>query len=252
LGVELDFGYPWWLSYGHLVIALPAIALTGFAGWQKWPRWSVAVFGVLALWASVAFLLIHFGVNINSRATLPTESFLSQGYGKVLDLGAGTGRSSIMVLAARPQASLVALDLFATSFEGHFGKGLSPQERLKRNLVAAGVEGRTTIETSDMRKLRFGDGSFDALVSSYAVDHLNREGVGQALAEAARVVKPGGDFLLSLVSNDRWVKFAFGPLLSHGGTRGREWWTTKLREAQFEVVETGNSPATLWLLARRR
>ena len=51
------------------------------------------------------------------------------------------------------------------------------------------------------------------------------------------MVKPGGDFLLILVANDRWAKLAFGPMLTHGGTRGREWWTGGLRDAGFAVVE---------------
>jgi len=247
----LDFGYPWWLSYGHLVLLAPALAGLLFGYIRKWSRWLVILFGALALWSSVAFLLVRFGVDINGRTALPTNSFLQAGTGRVLDLGAGTGRSSIMVLAARPQATLVALDLFADSFERHFGPGESPQERLLRNLKAAGVEQRATIQTSDMRKLPFEAASFDAIVSSYAIDHLNREGINQTLAEAARVVKPGGEFLLMLIANDRWVKFVFGPLLSHGPTHGPTWWKERLKEAGFQVVEEGTSPATLYFLLRR-
>ena len=62
-----------------------------------------------------------------------------------------------------------------------------------------------------MRKLPFGPAAFDAVVSAYAIDHLNR----QALAEAARVLKPGGDLPLIIIANEKWAKFAFGPLLSH-------------------------------------
>ncbi len=137
------------------------------------------------------------------------------------------------------------------SFEAHFGPGDSPQQRLLQNLKAAGVDQRASIATADMRKLPFEDGSFDAIVSSYAVDHLNREGINQTLGEAARVLKPGGDFLLMLVANDRWVKFAFGPLLSHGGTRGPAWWEARVKEAGFQVLEQGTTPATLYFLLRR-
>jgi arsenite methyltransferase len=247
----LDFGYPWWLNYGHLAIAVPAIALLLAGSLRRWSKWAILALGLIALWSSVVFLLIHFGLGINTIAPLPTQAFLRSGTGRVLDLGAGTGRSSIMVLTARPQATLVASDLFGDSFDQHFGHGEGPQQRLVRNLKAAGVEQRATIATADMRKLPFESGSFDAIVSSYAVDHLNRDGIKQALSEAARVVKPGGDFLLVLVSNDKWAKLAFGPLLSHGGTRGREWWIARLQESGFQVLENGTSPATLYLLARR-
>jgi SAM-dependent methyltransferase len=248
---QIDFGYPWWLSYGHLAVfgVFAAGLFLGYA--RRWSKWLMIVLGALALWSATAFLLIHFGLDINGRASLPTQNFLRSGTGRVLDLGAGTGRSAIMVLAARPQATLVASDLFGDSFERHFGPGESPQQRLLRNLKAAGVDQRASIVLADMRKLPFEAGSFDAIISSYAVDHLNREGIDQALGEAARVLKPGGDFLLVLVANDRWVKFAFGPLLSHGGTRGSAWWGARVKEAGFQVVEEGTSPATLYFLLRR-
>jgi len=251
VNAHLDFGYPWWLSYGHLAVLAPSVAglLLGYS--RKWSKWPMFFLGVLTLWSTAAFLLIHFGLDINGRASLPTQNFLRSGTGRVLDLGAGTGRSSIMVLTSRPEATLVASDLFGASFDAHFGSGESPQQRLLRNLKAAGVDQRASIVTADMRKLPFEAASFDAIVSSYAVDHLNREGVNQALAEAARVLKPGGDFLLMLVANDRWVKFAFGPLLAHGGTRGSAWWAARAKEAGFQVLEEGTSPATLYFLLRR-
>jgi ubiquinone/menaquinone biosynthesis C-methylase UbiE len=248
---HLDFGYPWWLSYGHLVVfaVFAAVLLLGIR--RKWSKGPMICLGAVTLWAAAAFLLIRFGFDVNGPAALPTQSFLRSGTGRVLDIGAGTGRSSIMVLTARPQATLVASDLFGESFEHHFGSGESPQQRLLNNLKAAGVDQRASIETADMRKLPFQPDSFDALVSAYAVDHLNREGISQALGEAARVLKPGGDFLLILVNNDGWAKFAFGPLLSHGGTRSPAWWAARAKEAGFQIVEEGTTPATMYFLLRR-
>ncbi|MDQ6664261.1 MAG: class I SAM-dependent methyltransferase [Acidobacteriota bacterium] len=198
-----------------------------------------------------ASLAVRFVINVNGRAVLPTQNFLASGRGRVLDMGAGTGRSSIMVLEARPKTTLVALDLFGRSYEEHFGTGSSPQERLLANLKAAGVERRVAIQTGDMRKLPFEPAAFDAIVSSYAVDHLNREGVQKSLAEAARVLKPGGELLLMLIAKDPWLQFTFGPLLLHGGTRGTTWWTDRVQEAGFQIVEHGMCPATLYLLARK-
>jgi ubiquinone/menaquinone biosynthesis C-methylase UbiE len=247
----LDFGYPWWLTYGHLVVLVPAAAMLLLAYVRKWSKWPRLVLGILVLWSASAFLVMRVAFDVNGRTSLPTQSFLHSGTGRVLDLGAGTGRSSIMVLQSRPQATLVALDLFGNSFERHFGQGVSPQERLLANLQAAGVERRATIQAADMRKVPFEPAAFDAIVSAYAIDHLNREGIQQALSEAARVVRPGGDFLLILVANDPWAKFAFGPLLSHGGTRGADWWAARLQEAGFQVVEQGTRPVSLYFLARR-
>jgi SAM-dependent methyltransferase len=248
---QLNFGYPWWLSYGQLIVVAGAGLIMLLGHKRNWSKWLMVLLGLLVLWSGAAFLAARFIIGVNGRASLPTQSFLRSGAGRVLDIGAGTGRSSIMVLESRPQTTLVALDLFADSFEQHFGCGENPQHRLLANLKAAGVEQRATIETGDMRKLPFEPAAFDAVVSAYAIDHLNRQGIHQSLAEAARVVKPGGDFLLILIANDPWVKFAFGPLLSHGSTRGPAWWTTRLQEAGFQVLEEGTRPATLYLLARR-
>ncbi len=247
---SIDFGYPWWLSYGHLTILIPALAGLVVCRIRKWPVWLMSVLGLIAAWAGVALFVVR-SFDMNDYPALLTQNFLRSGSGRVLDLGAGTGRSAIMVLAARPQATLVALDLFANSFDSHFGAEGSPQQRLLANLKAAGVDQRASIETADMRKLPFESASFDAAVSAYAIDHLGREGSKQALLEANRVVKPGGDFLLILIANDRWTKFAFGPLLSHGGTRGADYWRQRAQEAGFQVLEQGTAPATLFFLLRR-
>jgi SAM-dependent methyltransferase len=247
----LDFGYPWWLSYGHLLVLLPAAAILLWGYTRKWSRWPMLFLVLLVLWSGAALVVTRFVFDPNGTGVLPTDAFLRTGQGRVLDLGCGTGRSSIMVLQSRRESTLVALDLFGDSFQHHFGEGETPQQRLLANLRAAGVQQRATIETADMRKLPFGRAEFDAIVSAYAIDHLNREGIQMTLTEAARVIKPGGDFLLILVANDVWAKFAFGPLLSHGGTRGAAWWATRLEEAGFRVVERGTRPITLYLLAQR-
>jgi len=246
-----DFGYPWWLSYGHLPVLAVGAAIFVAGYMRKWPTWLLALSGALILWSGAGFLITRFGFNVNGRASLPTENFLRSGTGKVLDIGAGTGRSSIMVLESRPKATLVAFDLFGDSFEQHFGHGDNPQQRLLENLKAAGVEQRATIATGDMRALPFEPASFDAIVSAYAIDHVNREGTKKALAEAARVLKPRGDFLLMVIAKEPWAQFAYGPLLMHGGPRGPDWWTTQVQEAGFEVLEQGTRPATLYVLARR-
>ncbi len=247
---SIDFGYPWWLSYGHLAVLVPALGLLILGRARGWAVWPMALFGVVAAWAAAA-LFVTRSFEVNGVAKLPVANFLASGAGRVLDIGAGTGRSSIMVLAARPQATLVALDLFADSFKGHFGDQGSPRDRLMANLKAAGVDQRASIVAADMRKLPFEDASFDAIVSAYAVDHVGREGASQTLAEAKRVVKPGGEFLLILVGNDRWTKFAFGPMLTHGGTRGPGWWRQRAGDAGFQVLEEGTAPASLFFLLRR-
>src|SRR4051794_32727441 len=248
----MNFGYPWWLSYGHLVIFGAFAALFALAWVLRWPRWEKVLTGMAVAWAAVAFVIVRFVIDINGPAVLPTSTFLASGRGRVLDLGAGTGRSSIMVLKARPEVSLVALDLFGDSFNRHFGAASeTPQARLVSNLNQAGVANRTQVVTADMRQIPFPDATFDAVVSSYAIDHLSRTGIDQTLAETARVLKPGGEFLVMVIGKEPWLKFVFGPLLMHPGTRGEEWWMDRLRNHSFNVIENGTRPATLYLVARR-
>jgi len=248
---QIDFGYPWWLSYIHLPVVACSGLLFALAYVRKWPKWILIVAGALLIWSSAAFVAARYVLNINGRGSLPTQSFLRSGGGRVLDMGAGTGRSSIMVLEARPHTTLVALDLFGESFDAHFGHSDSPQQKLLRNLKIAGVDQRTTIQTADMLKVPFPPASFDAVVSAYAMDHLSRDGIPQALGEANRVLKPGGEFLLMLVANEPWVKFMFGPLFGHMGTRGAGWWNGQVQRAGFQIVEEGTRPVTLYILARR-
>ncbi|MBY0502320.1 MAG: class I SAM-dependent methyltransferase [Bryobacteraceae bacterium] len=248
---HFDFGYPWWLSYGHLALLAASAAVLALGRKLGWKRWPMILLGLFAAWCMASFLVVQLVIGFNDVGSLPTENFLRAGTGRVLDLGAGTGRSAIAVLEARPQATLVALDLFGESFDSHFGKGDSPRERLARNLRAAGMEQRVTIETADMRRLPFPAASFEAVVSAYAVDHLSRQGSAEAIGETARVLKPGGDFLLMVVGKEPWIQFTFGPLLLHSANRGPGWWKERLREAGFAVVEDGYRPVTYFVLARK-
>lgn len=256
---HIDFGYPWQFVYGHLILAGFTGAILGLGLWRKWSKFLLVPIGAIALWAAIAFLLVRFGFDMNGRGTLPTQSFLSSGSGKVLDMGAGTGRSTIMVLESRPNTTVVALDSFGESYVEHFGDKGKPndvadvgRERLLANLRAAGVEQRVTIQPGDMRHMPLPDASFDGIVSAYAIDHLNRAGIPSALSEASRVLKPGGEFLIMLIAKDAWLKFTFGPVLMHAGTRTSSRWKELMHEAGFDIVEQGTQPATIYFLSKKR
>jgi ubiquinone/menaquinone biosynthesis C-methylase UbiE len=248
---QIDFAYPWWFSYGHLIVTAIGLTFWLLGRWLRWSRVPMILIGAVTLWSVAAFLVVRFGVNVNGRLSMPTPQFLTSGSGKVLDMGAGTGKSTLMVLEARPQTTVVALDLFGESYKAHFGAVMSGQERLLANLKAAGVEKRATIQAGDMRKLPFEPAAFDGVVSTYAIDHLNREGINAALREASRVLKPGGEFLMMVIDKDFWLKFTFGPLLLHSGTRGPAWWASRAQEAGFQIMEQGRRPATIYILARK-
>ena len=255
---QINFGYPWFINYIHLVLAGFLIGLFAVGWYFHWRRPVLAVLGLASAWALASWTIIRFGVDMNGRAALPTQAFLPSGAGRVLDMGAGTGRSTLMVLENRPRATVVALDQFGQSYEGHFGKPPAGESTvdagratLERNLSAAGVEDRASIQPGDMRHMPLPSDSFDAVVSAYAIDHLSPDGITRALAEANRVLKPGGQFLLIVIAKDRWLLFAFGPLIAHAPMITADFWDQKLRDAGFRILQDGTEPATKFVLARK-
>jgi SAM-dependent methyltransferase len=244
-----DFGYsPAW-THGHLVPFAAAAAATALARWRRWPRWIVVASSLVAVWALVGFAIVQFVLRANRPVELPTESFLASGSGEVLDVGAGSGRSTVMVLLERPSAEVTALDIY----RGYFGIDDNTPERLRSNARAARADARVDVVTADMRAMPLPEARFDAAVSTAAIDHLDTEGVTKALAEVHRVLKPGGEFLLMVINVDGWVRLAY-PFAHHGyfgHSPNAARWRTALEHAGFSIAEEGTKPATLYFLARR-
>ena len=244
-----DFGYsPAW-THAHLVPFAIAALLTVVAVWRGWPKWLAAAGGFVTLWTLAGFLIVQVIMKANSPLDLPTETFLPSGSGEVLDVGAGSGRSTVMVLKARPGARVTALDIYS----GYFGIDDNSPERLRANAAVARAADRVETATGDMREMPLPDDRFDAAVSVAAIDHVNREGIRKTLAEVARVVKPGGQFLLVVLNVDVWVKIAYPFPHGHGyfsHSAGSQFWRTELEAAGFEIQEEGTRPAILYVLAR--
>jgi SAM-dependent methyltransferase len=246
-----DFGYSLVWAYGHLIPLALFSVLTALALWRRWHRLIVLLLGTAAVWALAGFLIVQVVFEPNQPLTLPTEAFLPGGRGEVIDLGAGSGRSTLMVLLGRPQTRVTALDIY----EGYFGIDENTPERIRANARAAGAESRLTVQVGDMREVPLPDDSFDGAVSAFAIDHLSREGINRALAETHRVLRPGGEFLLMVLNVDAWVKIAYPVPHGHGyfsAAPPAEFWRGVLEQAGFEVREVGTRPATLYLLAKAR
>jgi SAM-dependent methyltransferase len=272
----MDFGYSWLMTYGHLVLAVPAGLAAAWLARRRRARRIKWLLVAVAVWATAAFFVAKFGFRLDMPVEPPTSRFLASGSGRVLDMGCGSGRATIGVLLARPETTVVGLD----NWSADYIRGNGP-DLLQANARAAGVGDRISAESADMRALPFDDASFDAVISAYAIDHLSGSGIDQALAEAARVLRPGGDFLLMNMHPDAWMMFAYSPLVglhaarssqatqagsihgtaaqSHqteaGGsqrTPGSEaMWRARIERAGLEVIEIGRRPATIFFLARK-
>lgn len=119
-----------------------------------------------------------------------------------VDLGAGTG---LLALALAPRVQeLVAVDISERMLE-----------RLDDTAAADGVDNVEPL-VADLRRLPLEDESATLVVSNYAFHHLDDPGKELALAEARRILRPGGRlvigdmmFSLSLEPRDRrlvWEK----------------------------------------------
>jgi ubiquinone/menaquinone biosynthesis C-methylase UbiE len=97
--------------------------------------------------------------------------------GRVLDVGCGTGTFAISLAAARPDAEVIALD---------------PDPEVLA--IARAKEGAPAVAWREGRADAVGvpDASADAVVLSLVLHHLAPAGKRAALAEAARVLRPGG------------------------------------------------------------
>lgn len=241
-----DFGYSWAVVWGQLIPLALFGALAGLGIWRGWRRWVVIAAGVPAVWAAVSLVTIHaFG--INTPQSLPTERFLASGSGRVVDVGAGSGRAAVGLLLARPRVTVTGVDIYS----GYHGIDDNTPERFMVNARIAGVADRAKAMVGDARALPLPTGEYDGVISSYAIDHITRGDIPKALSEAARVLKPGGEFLLMIVNVD-WLALLTSPhAMAHHPRANPVRWRTMLEAAGCEIVEQGTRPMTMYFLSRK-
>jgi SAM-dependent methyltransferase len=247
-----DFGYGWPITWFHAIPLVCGLAAAACGLRLGWRRWVVVLSGVVGIWGILGLVLTHTLMGgLNAPQRLPSAQFMTSGRGRVLDVGSGSGRALIGLLLARPQATGTALDIYS----GFFGITDNTPERMMRNARIAGVADRADTVTADATKMPLPDASYDAAISSYAIDHMGRAGSAKAIQEVARVLKPNGEFLLEIVNPDLWVTVMMP--IPHFGLNAHfrpdpVRWRAMLKGAGFEVVEEGTAPATLYWLAHKQ
>ncbi len=235
-GLDLGNGWPVW---GHAILAAICALGAWFAASHFW-RASGAFLALVALWATAGAAISHLAFHVASVPPMPAANFMSRGEGRALDLGCGSGRATIMLARARPAVAISALD--------SLGAGTA---RLRANLRAAGIDRRVEIVTADMRRIHSADDAYEGVVSAYAIDGLDRDGIRETLHEVARVMKPGGEFLLIIARADAWMRFVYG-LLPKFRQVPAGFWPQALGEAGLSISEQGAGPGTAWFLCRNR
>jgi len=126
---------------------------------------------------------------------------------RVLDVATGTARVPLL-LAAQPW------------FDGAIdGLDLTPAmlARARAKIGAAGLEARVALRQGDASNLPWPDETFDLVISLEALEFFPRP--RRALAEIARVLRPGGVLVVSKYP-DVWARaLPFKGLTRHGMTR---------------------------------
>ena len=105
---------------------------------------------------------------------------------RVLDLGCGTAP---ILIALQRQLNFVTPPV---------GVDVSPViiELGKREVERAGLSGRIELVVAPATQLPFEEGQFDVVLCSHVIKHMDDQVLASSLTEIARVLKPGGRFLL--------------------------------------------------------
>ncbi len=112
---------------------------------------------------------------------------------QVLDMGCGRGAVLTAVARRLTTGRVTGVDIWSTTDQSGNARDVT-----LRNASMEGVADRVHIETGDMRALPFPDATFDVVVSSLAIHNIRSNADRkQAIAEAFRVLKPGGRMMIA-------------------------------------------------------
>ncbi|PJI93710.1 class I SAM-dependent methyltransferase [Luteimicrobium subarcticum] len=119
--------------------------------------------------------------------------------GRALDLGCGRGAVAIMTALRFPAAEVDGIDLWRSVDQS----GNSPAAAAA-HVRANGVDDRVAFTTGDMTELPYEDASFDLVTASLSIHNIpTRDGRDQTVAEAWRVLRPGGTLVVLDISKAR-------------------------------------------------
>lgn len=113
------------------------------------------------------------------------ERWQSKGFMRLLDLGCGLGRHAVYM--AQKGFEVTAADLS--------GYGVEHTQKW-----AAEEQAPLTACVADMLDLPFEDNTFDCVLAYNVIYHTDIAGFQAALAEIRRVLRPGGELFLTLIS----------------------------------------------------
>jgi len=156
------------------------------------------------------------------------ERFLPRG-GRALEIGCGYGRN-LVALASRDARLVVGSD-----------PQMDELRRARGRVDAAGTRAPVALVRQEDERLPFRDGSFDLVVLWQVLEHVfGRARKRAVIAEATRVLKPGGHVLIE--TPNQWFPFDYHdnklPLVHWTGPQAlRTWLTWKVRGKRYHPSE---------------
>lgn len=190
-----------------LFLSFAAFALHHWAGTSPW---MVAVLSVIASYALFMFAYMLWGslvVKVRCRDTI-LDLIPWTGREEVLDVGCGRGLMLVGAARRLTTGKATGVDLWIQK-----DQGANRSSETLENVRRENVSDRVRIETGDMRKLPFADGSFDVVVSNWALHNLElKEDREKSIVEMVRVLKPGGWVLLNDIVNRKEYDVQFNRL----------------------------------------
>ena len=175
------------------LIGMPLLAagltLTAFvgAGWAMWLGGLLMLLALFPLTLGIMMRLYAWRGKLWTRDwVLARHDWL--GTETVLDIGAGRGLLSIGSARKVPHGVVHAIDIWRAEDLTDNGEA-----GLRKNIAAAGLDGRVQIHTMDVRAMTFSDASIDVILSLLCLHNIEDAKDRQAACrEIARVLKPGG------------------------------------------------------------
>jgi ubiquinone/menaquinone biosynthesis C-methylase UbiE len=152
--------------------------------------------------ASAVLLCVGCGLHTSRRGkflawTELLDRLHLRGDERILDLGCGRG--AVLLAAAKrvPSGRAFGVDIWKQSDQS--GNSVNAT---RRNAQAEGVSDRVDVLTANLTALPFPAETFDLVVSNVAIHNIKGQtGRAMAVAEAARVLRPGGRLLLADLSH---------------------------------------------------
>ena len=199
----------------------------------QWPYfWPIGLLAAILATLMLVGNIVASSFSNPSMAVLPMVKLLDDPNGIILDAGCGSGRTLFAANKAYGKARFIAIDRFDAHYISEGGR-----ELLAHNLNLAGMTDRVEIREDDLSSLSISDHSVDAIMSTAVFDHLGPL-KNKAMAEAFRVLKPGGRFFMA-VWVPSWsmfvVGFAFAFLLT-----SRSAWKKIGKRSGFDIEHEGS------------